>query len=184
AHDLEEEADGSQSLLAEDQGLQPEDGALRSPVWRAPGGAERRTMRMQLRWFPEGSALCQEGGCSLYLVAVPDADAAAESTAATFELRVGSMRRVLRHDFSACPQWGCAHFGPLDVELAGTADTRVMLQVTLLEVPSAFSLRYTPSEKIAWRVDRWRAKQRFGAAAYVSEALLLARCPEVRLPGP
>ncbi|CAJ1430513.1 unnamed protein product, partial [Effrenium voratum] len=41
AHDLEEEADGSESLLAEDQGLQPEDGALRSPVWRAPGGAER-----------------------------------------------------------------------------------------------------------------------------------------------
>lgn len=34
AHDLEEEADGSQSLLAEDQGLQPEDGALRSPARR------------------------------------------------------------------------------------------------------------------------------------------------------
>lgn len=24
--------------------------------------AHRRTMRMQLRWFPEGSALCQEPG--------------------------------------------------------------------------------------------------------------------------
>ncbi|CAL1165766.1 unnamed protein product [Cladocopium goreaui] len=151
----EDEAAGE--LLASDRGLCPEEGALRSATILA--ASRQEDFRLQLRWFCEGNVLCSsELGCSFYLVA--DCN-----MALTFELRVGSScSRVLRHDFSGGPQWGAADF------CERPSGRRVMLQLRLLEVPSRFHLFAPQGDRAVWRVESWNAKERFGKAAYVSEA--------------
>mmetsp|Transcript_88848 Transcript_88848/g.147027 ORF Transcript_88848/g.147027 Transcript_88848/m.147027 type:complete len:432 (-) Transcript_88848:19-1314(-) len=164
--------------------LEVDEGALRSATF-CMNDDTFSSMKMQLRWFPEGNALCsrEHGGCSLYLVAVGEGDGRPPS--ATFELRMGRLRRVLCHDFSSVPQWGCADFG--DLGEAHSADEgqrdRVLLSVTILEAPARFTLRHVPSERdsATWTLHNWSEKAVFGPAAYASPPLKLPGCAEARL---
>ncbi|CAE7807156.1 unnamed protein product [Symbiodinium sp. CCMP2592] len=168
-------------LLGLRLGVCVEEGGFRSPIFLAPTGSDRSELKMQVRWFPVGNALCpREGGCSLYLIA--EADMEHSSMAITFELGAGRLRRVLHHDFAHCPQWGSADFGDLAAELGGQASDGVWLQVTLLEVPAAFRLCRSPDPcELTWRIENWSGKQGFGPAAYVSEQLGLEGCPSMKL---
>lgn len=181
SEDIPEDELPEGKLLGLRLGVCVEEGSFRSPIFLAPTGSDRSELKMQVRWFPAGNALCpREGGCSLYLIAETDMDS---SLAITFELRAGRLWRVLHHDFAHCPQWGSADFGDLTAAVGGgQASNGVWLQVTLLEVPAAFRLCRSPDPcEVTWRIENWSGKQEFGPAAYVSEQLALEGCPSMKL---
>mmetsp|Transcript_83088 Transcript_83088/g.164824 ORF Transcript_83088/g.164824 Transcript_83088/m.164824 type:complete len:418 (-) Transcript_83088:19-1272(-) len=158
-----------------------EEGALRSAIF-AQGH-----LRMQLRWFPEGSVLCaNEGGCSLYIVV--DSVDCSLAASATIQLHVGRMCRIFCHDFASTPQWGFASFCDLrEAMKCSVCQGRVRLAVRVLEAPARFSSSFTNlgaadcSQAISWGLDDWLMKATFGAAAYVSPFLGLKVCPSVRI---
>eukprot|EP00971_Amphidinium_carterae_P097475 1928909-Amphidinium_carterae.2 len=105
-------------LEEEDERHQPpaDEGAFRSAafqVWLSSCSC----WPFQLRWFPEGSALCQsENGCSVYALASrkgSDEAVSALDSHIIFELTVSDpaggtdvqLRRVLCNNFAKSPQW-------------------------------------------------------------------------------
>lgn len=167
------------------EGKEGEEGALRSSSFslrtrKASGeAAEGNRLRMRLRWFPEGNALCgrESGGCSLYLLRADEPMSQSPSDfSATFELKVGRLRHVLCHDFEASPQWGVADFGDLKEALSSD---RVRLSVTLLEAPARFRITRTGAT-VTWALESWSRKRSFGPAAYASPDLDM-NIPGIRL---
>eukprot|EP00913_Durusdinium_trenchii_P022147 g20808.t1 len=149
-----------------------------------------RRGQVDLRPLPLQTALCWDAPATLADTEVEDLEeeeaeeGPPESEALTFELVADSLHRVLRHDFSSGPQWGCSDFGdlpPTGGAPAAAAAPRVRLQVRLLEAPSRFQLLRPSCDRAVWRMDDWRGKQAFGPAAYVSESMGMESCPSLKL---
>ncbi|CAE7254932.1 unnamed protein product, partial [Symbiodinium sp. CCMP2456] len=81
-------------LLGLRLGVCIEEGSFRSPIFLAPTGSNRSELKMQVRWFPAGNALCpREPGPQGWMLPLPDRGSGHGilDGAITFELRAGRL---------------------------------------------------------------------------------------------